>query len=66
MPSHEAACGARIERQVGDARDQVAAAALHERVQPRHELRERERLRQVVVSTGREAGEPVGEGVARR
>ena len=52
---------ARIEREAAGLHRQVGAAALDERAQPRHELREGERLRQVVVSSGREPGEAVGE-----
>ena len=57
---------ARIEREAAGLHRQVGAAALDERAQPRHELREGERLRQVVVSSGREPGEAVGECIPGR
>ena len=55
---------ARIEPKLPDLDREVGAAALHQRVKASDELLEGERLRQVVVAAGREAGEPVGERVA--
>ena len=55
----------RVEPQPAGLERAVAARPPQERVQPREQLGERERLRQVVVAAGVEAGEPVGERVAR-
>ena len=57
----------RIEPQVADREHgrPLDVAAAHERAQPREELGERERLRQVVVRARVEAGDPVLDRVAR-
>ena len=53
------AAGRRIDRL-------VVAGASQQRADPRHQLGEVERLGQEVVAAGAEAGEPVGQGAARR
>ena len=62
-PSHDRV-RAGIESQAPDLEREVGAAALDQRAQPRDELVERERLGQVVVAAGGEAGEAVGQRVA--
>ena len=56
----------RVEAQAADLDRQVGAASLDQSAQARHELGERERLCQVVVAAGGEAGQPVGERIAGR
>ena len=55
-----------VEPEVADLRGEIAAGALHQRVEASDELGESEGLREVVVTAGREAGEPVGKRVPRR
>ena len=57
----------RVEPQVADdeLRRPLDAAPPRQRPQPREELRERERLRQVVVGPGVEPGDPVADRVPR-
>src|SRR5205085_3166649 len=55
----------RVETEAGGLDRTVGAAAASECVQPSHDLDERERLRDVVVAAGVEAGEAVGKLVPR-
>ena len=63
-PRLETACVGGIEAHAAGFERQVGAAPAQQRAQPRDELGERERLREVVVAARREAGQPVGERVA--
>ena len=58
--------GRRVEPQIPDLDGEIAARALHQRVESGDELREGERLGQIVVPAGREAREAVWERVAGR
>ena len=64
-PSPNAAWATGSSRSAADSTARSVAGAPQERRRPGHELGERERLREVVVAAGVEAGEPVGERVAR-
>jgi hypothetical protein len=58
--------GERIQTQRSAPDSARIAGPAHERMQARHELGERERLGHVVVPTGAEAGDAVGERIASR
>ena len=58
--------GPRVEAQLPDLGGEVAPCTLHQRVEAGDELREGERLGQVVVAAGGEAGEAVGQRVTGR
>ena len=59
-PRQDAAWVRRVEPQVPHLDGEIAARALHQRVESGDELREGERLGQIVVPAGREACEAVG------
>ena len=58
--------GGRVEPQIPHLDGEIAARALHQRVESGDELREGERLGEIVVPAGREACEAVGERIAGR
>ena len=65
-PRQDAAWVAGSSRKSPDLDGEIAARALHQRVESGDELREGERLGEVVVPAGREACEAVGERIAGR